>query len=74
MTFAFRNLATWDRILRIFLGATLLGLGSLDLLPDLGRIALVLFGWVPLVTGLLGWCPIYSLLRFSTLRRPRPKD
>ena len=73
MTFAFRNLATWDRVLRILLGASLLAVGVLDLLPDLGRIAMVLFGWVPLVTGALGWCPIYSLLRFSTIKRP-PKQ
>ena len=48
---------------------TALALGSSGVLPELGGIALVLFGWVPLATGLLGWCPIYSLLRFRTWRR-----
>ena len=73
MTFAFRNLATWDRVVRILLGASLLGLGFIGVLPDLGSIALVLFAWVPLVTGLLGWCPLYSLLRFSTYLPSRTK-
>jgi len=50
-------------------GLTALALGSSGVLPELGGIALVLFGWVPLATGLLGWCPIYSLLRFRTWRR-----
>ena len=61
MDFSFRNLATWDRIVRIGVGLTALALGSSGVLPELGGIALVLFGWVPLATGLLGWCPIYSL-------------
>ena len=69
MDFSFRNLATWDRIARIGVGLTALALGSSGVLPELGGIALVLFGWVPLATGLRGWCPIYSLLRFRTWRR-----
>jgi len=68
LTFAFRNLATWDRILRVVFGAAALAAGLWGLWPGLGSLALVLFGWVPLITGLLGWCPIYSLLRFSTLK------
>jgi hypothetical protein len=23
-------------------------------------------GFVPLITGLIGWCPLYSLFRFGT--------
>jgi hypothetical protein len=23
-------------------------------------------GFVPLLTGLIGWCPLYALFRFST--------
>ena len=66
----FSNLAAWDRATRIILGLAMLFLGWSDLVDGLGAIALVIFAWVPLLTGILGWCPIYSLLGISTLRRP----
>jgi hypothetical protein len=31
-------------------------------------IALKIFAWVPLVTGFLGWCPIYAILGISSRR------
>lgn len=66
----FANLAGWERALRIVLGLAMLYLGWSDLVDGLGAIALVVFAWVPLLTGAVGWCPIYSLLGISTLRRP----
>ena len=30
---------------------------------------LLIFGWVPLLTSIAGWCPIYTLLGINTLRR-----
>lgn len=65
---SYRNLAGWDRGLRIAAGAGMLALawsGRLDDLPD--RV-LEIFAWIPLLTGVIGWCPFYSLLGFSTLR------
>lgn len=51
-----------DRTIRVVIGATILVAG-------------VLFGswWglvglIPLFTGIAGWCPLYSVLGFSTLR------
>jgi hypothetical protein len=67
----FSNLAGWDRAVRIVLGLAMLYLGWSDLVDGLGAIALVVFAWFPLLTGALGWCPIYSLLGFSTLHRQR---
>jgi len=30
-------------------------------------------GFVPLLTGAYGWCPLYALLRISTIpKTPRP--
>ena len=66
----FSNLAAWDRAVRILLGLLMLCLGWSDLVDGLGAIALVIFAWVPLLTGVLGWCPVYSMLGISTLRRP----
>ncbi len=31
-------------------------------------LALLLFAWVPIVTGLAGWCPLYVLFGVSTRR------
>ena len=50
-----------DRILRIVAGLVLLGL---TLTGNIGA-----WGWigvVPLATGLIGWCPAYTLLGLNT--------
>jgi hypothetical protein len=69
---AFRNLAPWDRALRIVLGAAMLLGGWTGTLDGVWGVALTVFGWVPLVTGLLGWCPVYALLGVSSLKRRVP--
>jgi hypothetical protein len=65
---SWRNLADWDRVLRIVLGLVFLGLGLSGAVNGLGGVALVIFGWMPLLTGILGWDPIYALLGARTLR------
>ena len=55
------NVGGIDRILRIVAGLVLLGL---TLTGNIG-----VWGWigvVPLATGLIGWCPAYTLLGFNT--------
>lgn len=65
----FRNEASWDRTLRLVLGLVMLGLGASGWLNEIGSMALLIFGWVPLLTSVSGWCPVYSLLGISTLHR-----
>lgn len=65
----FANVAAWDRAVRIVLGIAMLVLGWSDLVEGVGAIALVVFAWVPLLTAVLGWCPVYSLLGVSTRGR-----
>lgn len=65
----FSNLAAWDRVLRVLLGLAMLYLGWSDLVDGVWAIALVIFAWVPLLTGILGWCPIYSILGISSRRK-----
>jgi len=56
-----RNEATWDRVVRVALGAGLL------LLVFTGPQTLWgLLGLVPLATGLAGFCPLYRLIGLST--------
>jgi hypothetical protein len=62
----FTNEAGWDRIARIALGAVVLYLGwSGNVEGGLGDF-LKVFGFVPLLTGIVGWCPIYAALGFRT--------
>lgn len=67
----FRNEAIWDRALRVVLGLLMLGVGATGWLSEIWSVALLIFGWVPLLTAVSGWCPIYSLLGISTLHRVR---
>lgn len=56
-----RNEGTIDRVLRVVLGLVLLSLVFVG--PQTA------WGWVgiiPLATGLIGSCPIYSILGLST--------
>lgn len=58
-----RNVGTVDRTLRIVAGLVLVGLAAT------GTVGL--WGWigvVPLVTGLAGWCPAYSLLGIDSCK------
>jgi hypothetical protein len=58
-----RNVGAVDRTLRIVAGLVLVGLAAT------GTVGL--WGWigvVPLVTGLAGWCPAYSLLGIDSCK------
>ena len=64
----YANLSPLDRSIRIILGVLMLAAGWGGLAGGVWNIALQVFGWVPLLTGLIGWCPIYALLGLSTLK------
>jgi hypothetical protein len=55
------NVGTIDRTARIALGIVLIGLAATGTVGAWGWI-----GIVPLATGLLKTCPLYSVLGFST--------
>ena len=59
-----RNVGTIDRVLRIILGLALLA--GFFLYPDASLRWLYLVGIIPLVTGLMGTCPLYRIFGFST--------
>jgi hypothetical protein len=60
------NEAGWDRIARIVLGAILLYLGFGGIVAGGLGLVLDVLGFVLLLTGLVGWCPLYALFKFST--------
>jgi hypothetical protein len=53
-----------ERIVRVVLGLGLLALMGVGPVPGWGLVGLI--GLVPLATGALGSCPIYTLLGIST--------
>lgn len=58
------NVGTTDRALRVLVGLILLSL--FFVYPESGWRYASLLGIIPLVTGLVGTCPIYTLLGIST--------
>jgi len=60
-----QNEATWERIARVVVGIALLGFGF-GSLGGIGGAALGVVGLVLLATGIVGTCPIYAALKFST--------
>ena len=57
------NVGKTDKLLRIGAGIALLGLGASGVIGWWG-----LIGLVPLATGLLNWCPAYTLLGIKTCK------
>jgi hypothetical protein len=55
------NVGGIDKILRIIVGIALIAMAALGVVGAWGWI-----GVVPLLTGLLGTCPAYSLLGMNT--------
>jgi uncharacterized membrane protein HdeD (DUF308 family) len=61
------NVGTVDRVLRVVVGLALIA--AFFFLPaQSGWHWLYLIGIVPLVSGLLAYCPVYSALGYSTCR------
>lgn len=66
---SFVNESNWERLVRIALGGVLLVVGWTDVVTGGWGVFLRIFGFVPLLTGLVGWCPLYALFGFSTRTR-----
>lgn len=60
------NEGTIDRAVRIVLGLGLISLAFIGPQSPLGYL-----GLVPLATGLIGFCPLYKILGFSTCPLPK---
>lgn len=61
------NVGSADRVVRIVAGLALIGLALAGTIGPWGYI-----GIVPLATGLLKTCPLYSLLGLSTCPMQKP--
>ncbi|MDB5643389.1 MAG: hypothetical protein JWN07_2706 [Hyphomicrobiales bacterium] len=66
------NVGGIDRALRIVLGLALLAYALNLGFPATGYNQLGWLGLIPLITGVFGYCPVYSIAEISTARPPRP--
>lgn len=62
---SFVNEAGWDRIARVVLGVVLLVVG-LGVVGGTGGTILAVVGLIPLLTGAVGYCPLYSVFHLRT--------
>ncbi len=60
------NEGTIDRVLRIILGFGLIS--AYFLYPDSAYSWAFWIGVIPAVTGILGWCPLYSIFGIKTCK------
>ncbi len=60
------NVGIFDRLARIVVGAALLAFALGILAPGTGWNWIGWIGVIPLITGLVGTCPLYSVLGCST--------
>ena len=63
-----RNEGALDRTLRVLVGLGVLSLAFVGPQTPLGYI-----GLVPILTGLVGYCPVYSLFGIRTCPMPKAK-
>ncbi len=64
------NVVVTDRALRVIAGICLIGYGTY--LTGAAGVVIAIVGLVPLITGLVGKCPAYSLFKITTCRTDHP--
>ena len=60
------NEASWDRAIRVVAGLVLLYLGWGGVVAGTLGVVLKWLGFLPLLTGIFGFCPAYTLLGIRT--------
>jgi len=59
------NMSKIDKLARIVIGIGILALGLYY------KSWLGLLGFIPIIISLYGWCPIYTLFNYSTLKKEK---
>lgn len=63
------NESTLDRVIRVILAAVIAVLYFTGVITGTWAIVLGILGAILLITGLVGFCPLYKLLGISTKRQ-----
>ena len=66
---SFINEAGWDRALRVTLGVVLLYLGWAGVVGGTLGWIFKIGGFLPLATGIVGWCALYAVFGITTCSR-----
>lgn len=61
-----KNESNLDRIIRVIIGVVLLVLGWGGFIGGTWGLVFKIVGFLPLITGLSGYCLIYSIFKIST--------
>jgi len=61
-----KNIGTLDRVLRVIVGLALIAYALKLGLPETGWNRVGWIGVVPLLTAVVGFCPLYRLLGLNT--------
>lgn len=62
------NEGSLDRLVRIVIGLALVAV-ALGYMPGVAKNVWGWIGVIPLATGLIGWCPLYTVLGVNTCGR-----
>ena len=62
------NLSKWDRMIRVVVAALFAYLYFAGIVTGGFGIVLLVLGAVFVVTAIVGYCPLYSVFKFSTLK------
>ena len=62
----FANESGIDRAIRVVLGIVMLSLGWAGVVTGGWGVVFKIGGLLPLLTGLIGFCPLYAILKFRT--------
>ena len=62
----FPNESALDWTVRLIAGSAIVAIGWFGPVDTLLGVACRILGWYPLVTGILGWSPLYAVLGWST--------
>ncbi len=60
------NVSNFDRVIRVVAGVVLLVLGWAGIVGGGWGLVFKILGFIPLITGLVGFCPLYALLKTGT--------
>lgn len=65
---AMRNLGHHERIIRVSIGFVLLASSGFSILPGWGDLLLMAVGLIALLTGIIGYCPVWQAVGINTCK------
>ncbi len=68
------NVNRSERGVRLVVGVALLGLSFSDAVTPTQEFWLVLLGWLGVLSGIIGHCPVYGLFGKSSLKNDDDKE